>query len=477
MQSAAISSRPSTLARKSKPTAEALITYFLMKYTRPLLIIATLLCAVVLLAHGQFHAAWLVAFIGTAGAASWSDYRPQVFGTNTIADGLQLTRVLDSAILGLKTALAPLKLFSNAVTRDPHGAGNDTDNSVTVPVYDFTSGDVQDRNPGEAYSGKVSNTSTAARKIPINKEKVVGISFTNEEAQNQVSFDPVMHGLIKGHDLARTVLADIFSVVRYGNYPNPTLAAMLAASFDENDVADLAQKGMEANWPEFPVPGLVLNPAFHFNLLKQKQIMSAEQFGTADALRTAKINQILGFMEMGSNGIPLNNDSGQTFTAATTDIITAAAHGLLTGDQVQVSSGTTLPAGLAAATYYYFYKIDENTGKLCPTLADAVAGTNFINITDTGTGVHTIYLKTNLVGVAGAPSGIITAFRPVIPTAGIKQKLVNFELVDDVETGLTLEYRHIANEDTGKEFQVIGVHYGKNYGMQAALKLLSTPAA
>lgn len=449
-----------------------------MKLINSALLIVTVLAAVMFAAAGQLDTAWLVLFVGTAASVPWSAHQPGRFATNTIADGLQLTRVLDNAIVGFKTALAPLKLFSTAVSRDPLGAGNDTDNSITVPVYDYSGGDAQTRTPGQAYSGKVSNTTTGARKLSINTEKVVGISFTNEEAQNQVSFDPVMHGLIKGHDLARTVLQDIFSVVRYGNYPNATLAAMLAANFDENDVADLAQKCMEADWPAFPVPGLVLNPAFHFNLVKQKAIMDASQSGTADALRQAKINQIMGFMEMGSNGIPSNNDSGQTFTAATTDIITAAAHGLLTGDQVQVSNaGGALPAGVTAATYYYFHKLSADTGKLSTTLAGAVAGTGFVDITDTGSGTHTITLKTNLVGVAGAPSGIITGFRPVIPTKGIKQKLVDFKLVDDAETGLTLEYRHIANEDTGVESQIIGCHYGKTYGTQAALKLLSSPAA
>lgn len=447
-----------------------------MKLLNIALLTITLVATVMLATAGQFHAAWLVLFLGTAAATPWSDYRAGRFAANTIADGLQLTRVLENAIIGLKTALAPLKLFSTAITRDPSGAGNDTDNSVTVPVYDYSAGDSQTRTAGQAYSGKVSATTTGARKISINTEKVIGISFTNEEAQNQVSFDPVMHGLIKGHDLARAVLADIFSVVRYGNFPNPTLAPMAATAFDENDVADLAQKGMEANWPQFPTPGLVLNPAFHFNLVKQKAIMDASQSGS-DALKTARINQILGFMEMGSNGIPSNNDSGQTFTAATTDICTAVAHGLLTGDQVQVASATTLPAGLSAATYYYVYKLSADTFKLCTTLALAVAGGTYVDITDTGTGAHTITLKTNLVGVAGAPSGIITAFRPVLPTAGIKQKLVAFELVDDAETGLTLEYRHIADEDLGIEYQIIGCHYGKNYGIQAALKLLSTPAA
>lgn len=412
-----------------------------------------------------------------AAALSSTPYREGHFATNTIADDLQLTRVLDNAIVGLKAALAPLKLFSTAINRDPFTPGNNSTNSITVPVYDYTSGDAQTRTPGQAYSGKVSNTTTGSRVLTIATEKVVGISFTNEEAQNQVAFDPVMHGLIKGHDLARTILADIFSVVRYGYYPNATLAPMAATSFDVNDVADLAQKGMEANWPQLPTPGLALNPAFYFNLAKQAGIIDASQSGSTDALRQARINQVMGFNVTGSNGIPSNNDSGQTFTAATTDSCTATAHGLLTGDQVLVSnSGGGLPTGLSAATYYYVIKLTADTFKLASTLANAVAGTA-VDISGTGTGTQTITLSTNLVGVAGAASGIITGFRPVLPTAGIRQKLVAFELVDDAETGLTLEYRHIADEDTGTEYQVIGCHYGKTYGLAAALKLLSTPAA
>jgi hypothetical protein len=418
----------------------------------------------------------MIVGIGSA-ALSSTPYRAGHFATNTIADDLQLTRVLENAIIGLRTALAPLGLFSRAISRDAFTPGNDSGNTITVPVYDFSSGDAQTRTAGQAYSGKVSNTTTGSRQISINTEKVVGISFTNEEAQNQVSFDPVMHGLIKGHDLAQAVLADIFSIVRYGYYPNATLAPMAATSFDVNDVADLAQKGMEANWPQLPLPGLALNPAFYFNLAKQAGIIDASQSGSTDALRNARINQVMGFNVAGSNGIPSNNGTGQTFTAATTDICTAAAHGYLTGDQVQVSSATTLPAGLSAATYYYVHKLSADTFKLSTTLAGAVAGTGFVDISDTGTGTHTVTLKTNLAGVAGAPSAIITGFRPVIPTSGIRQKLVNFELVDDAETGLTLEYRHIADEDIGTEYQVIGCHYGKTYGLAAALKLLSTPAA
>jgi hypothetical protein len=94
---------------------------------------------------------------------------------------------------------------------------------------------------------------------------------------------------------------------------------------------------------------------------------------------------------------PTNNATGATFTAATTDICTLAAHGFKTGDRVRVSSATTLPAGLSAATDYYVIWVSASTFKLATTRALAVAGTA-VDITDTGTGAHTITGYENLTG-------------------------------------------------------------------------------
>ncbi len=79
-----------------------------------------------------------------------------------------------------------------------------------------------------------------------------------------------------------------------------------------------------------------------------------------------------------------------TFTAAVTDIITKAGHLYQLGLKVRLTTTTTLPAGLALSTDYFVVPIDANTFKLSDTLAHAIAGTNLKDITDTGTGVHTI---------------------------------------------------------------------------------------
>lgn len=85
--------------------------------------------------------------------------------------------------------------------------------------------------------------------------------------------------------------------------------------------------------------------------------------------------------------------STQTFTAATTDIATKATHGLSTGARVKLTTTGTLPAGLALLTDYYLIVLDANTFKFSDTLAHAIAGTNIVDITDTGTGTHSLHLQ------------------------------------------------------------------------------------
>jgi len=84
-----------------------------------------------------------------------------------------------------------------------------------------------------------------------------------------------------------------------------------------------------------------------------------------------------------------------TFTAdASTDImtytsVTSLPSNLLTGTRVRCTTTTTLPAPLATATDYYLIKVTDGTYKLATSYANAIAGTA-INLTDAGTGTHTL---------------------------------------------------------------------------------------
>lgn len=84
-----------------------------------------------------------------------------------------------------------------------------------------------------------------------------------------------------------------------------------------------------------------------------------------------------------------------TFTAATTDILTQSTHGLKNGDMVVLTTTDTLPAGLATSTVYWVIEATTNTFKLSATsvanytTGQGGAGYQPIDVTDTGTGTHT----------------------------------------------------------------------------------------
>lgn len=79
-----------------------------------------------------------------------------------------------------------------------------------------------------------------------------------------------------------------------------------------------------------------------------------------------------------------------TFTAAISNVCTATAHGLVTGDgPIRLTTTGTLPAGLSLLTNYWIIRLSADTFSLASSLALAIAGTA-VDITDTGSGVHTL---------------------------------------------------------------------------------------
>ncbi len=89
-----------------------------------------------------------------------------------------------------------------------------------------------------------------------------------------------------------------------------------------------------------------------------------------------------------------------TVTIATPAVMTWTAHGLVSGQRIQLSTTGALPTGLAAATTYWVTVIDANTFNLSSSLANAQAAT-FIATSGSQSGVHTavnasITISTNL---------------------------------------------------------------------------------
>ena len=84
---------------------------------------------------------------------------------------------------------------------------------------------------------------------------------------------------------------------------------------------------------------------------------------------------------------------GKTVTFTDTgDVVNLTAHGLYPGTGVVFSnSGGALPTGVTAGTTYYAKQgADVNKFLLYPTSADAIAGTNQVTFTGTGSGTNTV---------------------------------------------------------------------------------------
>lgn len=127
-----------------------------------------------------------------------------------------------------------------------------------------------------------------------------------------------------------------------------------------------------------------------------------------------------------------------TFTAdAGTDILTYTSttsipSNLLTGTRVQVSTTTTLPAGLSAATNYYLIRVDDNSCKLATSYANAVAGTA-IDITTAGSGTHTMsWLLPRYTNGAGLNAII---FNPSSTALGAATPNLSLGYTNAIQTG------------------------------------------
>jgi hypothetical protein len=129
-----------------------------------------------------------------------------------------------------------------------------------------------------------------------------------------------------------------------------------------------------------------------------KHILNASGFSAAATTMPAVLMlvDLLGFYRVTSTTTTGDQATSNpltalsTFTAdAPTDVCTHTNINIENLTRVQLTTTTTLPAGLSLATDYFVIKQSDLTFKLATSYANAVAGTA-VNITDAGTGTHTV---------------------------------------------------------------------------------------
>lgn len=105
-----------------------------------------------------------------------------------------------------------------------------------------------------------------------------------------------------------------------------------------------------------------------------------------------------------AHGNPVEFTASLGFTAATTDICTAVGHGLTTDTPVTVVSSGTLPGGLTAGVTYYVEVLGADTFRLLHVPAANLISPDIVDITDTGSGTHTLSVADGGLVLASSPA-------------------------------------------------------------------------
>ena len=113
--------------------------------------------------------------------------------------------------------------------------------------------------------------------------------------------------------------------------------------------------------------------------------------------------QTVNFPSVMKGDTPTLTDNTATFTTdfGTDEKLDITAHGFMNGDRVQLTTTTTLPAGLSLNTLYFVINKTANDFELSLTEGGAA-----VNITDDGTGTHTCHSGLDIYIIETDNSGL-----------------------------------------------------------------------
>jgi len=165
-----------------------------------------------------------------------------------------------------------------------------------------------------------------------------------------------------------------------------------------------------------------------------KHIVNASAFSAAATSMPAVFMLVdrIGYYGMTTTTLTTNQVliNSITFTAnAGTDVITTTGYDIASLTRVQLTTTTTLPAGLSLATDYWTIRTSGTTSTLAASLANAIAGVPIIDITDTGVGTHTITAfydrQTSVLG-AGLKAYVVVSSGAAVTAMGAGTPNISF---------------------------------------------------
>jgi hypothetical protein len=309
----------------------------------------------------------------------------------------------------------------------------------TAATFDATTGYANGATSGRSLLVDLPITVDTHKHVPVKLEHLNAIKDHQQKYGRLVG----NCGYVLGKTIVDSVIQKGFRNSAFTNTVTDTVA-----NTDRDTLAAICEQMNTNEASPFGRVAMVSSSVMT-SLFGDAEISSKDYYGQlagANALRV--LRNIEGFEAIYEYPGFAGEAAAQTFTAATSDICTATAHGLRTGDKVRLTTSNTLPAGLSLATTYFVIRLSADTFSLASTDALAVAGTA-VDITGTGTGTHTVTGYENTTGIffesraiavlAGLPNttnelaqafGIpqVMAFTPMTePESGFSASLVRWQ--------------------------------------------------
>jgi hypothetical protein len=262
-------------------------------------------------------------------------------------------------------------------------------------------------------------------------------------------------------------------VVADGFVPSSPEALAAAAMFGQSPRPSVVAIGRGENAPtqKYAINAVALRAEHTYRLNVRGQGVTATTASYTSGSSTTKIDIHDGLVTALNAVVGKNyTASFGSLTAATVDvssvntgndnITTVAAHGLQTGDgPVQFTTTGTLPAGLAPGTDYWVNRQGATVIKVATSLANALANT-FVDITDSGTGTHTLVISTSTLS-------------PTAPFVVTGDNVVDwFSLESPDVTGLSIAQTH---DDPGVADDLAAIQL-ENDGWYALYTLFNSAA-
>ena len=228
--------------------------------------------------------------------------------------GIQDDIIARGVLQGFTANIAPMLALNTDFSDEARSKGD----RVSVPRLNSALDAAADKTVGGAYT--IQDIDSDAVEVVLNKHKYVSMGADDIEVANSSALSLERYGVRKGNLLAKTVVQDIWSEITAANFGAAVFTGA-ASTFDEDDVADIADSCDDDDMPEDD-RYLVLSNAYITALRKSGAIKDTSGYGF-NAIQSGLIPMLHGFKIIKSNIIPDNSENLVGFATDGSGIATA----------------------------------------------------------------------------------------------------------------------------------------------------------